>query len=225
MYRQEINTVTIERTHIDHLYDWIEIDKDTFELLQKRSLAQEINRMKEIGHLGMIQKLYPLSKHSKFEHAIGTHYLSCLAGEHLGSQISKAKIQLNKLKMAAIFHDIGYFPFTYTTEKAVCDLYNISDEIKYKIDCITEEVCSKLGITSRKEKTDHLKFLKTGNYFELHRWFGAYKILKNEEFPQNEKKEVARYMVDKRCSGYNLLYFLDRIDYIMRNSYYINLFQ
>jgi len=223
VYRQEINTVTIERTHIDHLYDWIEIDTDTFELLQKRSLAQEINRIKEIGHLGMIQKIYPLSKHSKFEHALGTHYLACLAGEHIKSQITKAGIQLHKMKMAALFHDIGHLPFTYTTEKAICNLYKLSKEIKDKIDNITKQICNTLEITGRK-KTEHLKFLKKENYFELHRWFGAYKILNNEEFPEDCKKEVARYIVDKRCSGYNLLYFLDKIDYTMRDSYYINLF-
>lgn len=69
----------MDKTHIDHLYDYIEIDDETLKLLQKESLAQEINRVKEISHLGIIHQLYPLSKHSKFEHALGVYYLSRLA--------------------------------------------------------------------------------------------------------------------------------------------------
>jgi len=213
----------MDKTHIDHLYDYIEIDDETLKLLQKESLAQEINRVKEISHLGIIHQLYPLSKHSKFEHALGVYYLSRLAEKNLESQIKKVNIESKFLKIASILHGIGHLPFTYATEKAICLLYYMNTDIKKEVNDIIENVCVSLGFSSS-EKTKSLKLLKSGYYGDLHRWFEAYKIIKNNDLSEHSKKTIARYIIDKESHGFKLLYFLDQLDYVMRDAYYINLF-
>jgi len=213
----------MDRFHIDPIYDYIEIeDKEIFEIISKHSLKGELERLKEIKHLGIIQKIYSLSKHSKFEHALGVYYLANLVDSNIKNQLNRAKIQSKDLKLASIFHGIGHLPYTYATEKAVCSLYFANKELKQKVDSIISTVCDKLDIKGRK-KTYLLGFLKEGDYHELHRWFEAYKIL-TKDFPEDNKNIVARYVVDKDTAGFRLLRFLDRIDYVIRDAYYINLF-
>lgn len=213
----------IEKTYIDPLYDYIEVDKKIRDIVNKDSIIKELERIEDINHLGIIQKIYTLSKHSKFEHGLGVYHLTWMAGNIINPQIKKANIQLDNLKLAAILHGIGHLPYTYSTERAIYGLYGLNENINIDIESITSFVCEMLGISGRK-KTNHMKFLSQGEYRELHRWFEAYKILKNKTIPDSHRKEVARYIVDTNSSGYQLLRFLDRIDYVIRDAHYINLF-
>lgn len=99
----------------------------------------------------------------------------------------------------------------------------MNTDIKKEVNDIIENVCVSLGFSSS-EKTKSLKLLKSGYYGDLHRWFEAYKIIKNNDLSEHSKKTIARYIIDKESHGFKLLYFLDQLDYVMRDAYYINLF-
>ncbi len=211
----------IEKTYIDPLYNYIELDKATTDIVNKESIIKELERIEDINHLGVVQKIYTLSKHSKFEHGLGVYYLTCMAENIIKPQINKATIQSKSLKLAAILHGIGHLPYTYSTERAICALNDQNEPIKSEIRKITSHVCECLDISGKK-KSDLMRFLSQGEYRELHRWFEAYKVLNNKDIPNREV--VARYIVDANNSGYQLLRFLDRIDYVIRDAHYINLF-
>ncbi len=216
----------MERSHIDPLYDYIRIDESTFNIINNKSIRDEISRLKKINHLGGIREIYSLSKHSKFEHTLGLYYLVDLLEKEAKSQLNRADLQSKNLKLAAILHGIGHLPYTYATESAICWAYNLDrydDTIKNQIDKIIKEITNYLDM-SRNKKNSLKKFLKTSNYFELHKWFEGKKILENDEIPEGRKEVVLRYIIDKEHAGYKVLMFLDRIDFVMRDAYYINLF-
>ncbi len=215
----------MHRYYIDHLYNYIEIDSETGHIIDIPSIKKELERLKNINQLGVITKFYPLAKHSKFEHSLGLYHLCKLVEEYQHAALNRANIQKKNLKIAAMLHGIGHLPFTYATEKAFILLYKINKNIKNDIDTIINEVSEFLRYSKRSKKViDFKKFLKYSNHYELHRWLSAYKILKMDDFPDNQRGQVIRYIVDSDKEGYRLLRELDKIDFTLRDAYYINLF-
>ena len=179
----------MDNAHIDPIYDYIEIDNDLLKILCKSAISKELKRTESINHLGIIQKIYTLSKHSKFEHALGVYYLSDLMEKYKKDQLNKAGIQPFNLKLASLCHGIGHLPYTYSTEKAVNALYRVDKGVTSRIDDITSVTCNELEIKGAKKKR-LLKFLGNGNYRDLHDWIEAYKILKNPDIPNNNRNHL-----------------------------------
>lgn len=206
----------------DHIYNYIEIDKYTEQILKRSDIDKELERLKHINQLGVITKFYPLARHSKFEHAIGLYHLSNLSEKHF-SLSNRADIQPKNLKLAAILHGIGHLPYTYATEKAFMYLYESNENISSEIDDIVDQILEYLKIKPKSNKGRNLKvFLKNSNHFELNRWISAYKVLKMDDL--QEKNQVIRYIIDPEKQGYKLLRDLDKIDFTLRDAFYINWF-
>jgi HD superfamily phosphohydrolase len=79
---------------------------------------QRLRYVRQLGHAFLV---YPGATHSRFEHALGTYHLACRALAAL-----RDRGQLDGLgdgdtllvRLAALLHDIGHYPFSHALEEA-----------------------------------------------------------------------------------------------------------
>src|ERR671927_1704369 len=77
-------------------------------------------RLRRIRQLAGAHLVYPSAQHSRFEHSIGTMHIAGYAGETLfnkGYFADEDKVQ--KLRLAALLHDIGHGPFSHLFEEVL----------------------------------------------------------------------------------------------------------
>jgi len=80
----------------------------------------EFQRLSEISQLGLVAKVYPGARHSRFEHALGVYHNALLylrqlrEDERFARQIDAATAEL--LIVSALLHDVGHWPFCHPIE-------------------------------------------------------------------------------------------------------------
>ena len=77
--------------------------------------SKEFQRLRNIKQLGLSYLVFPSATHSRFEHSIGAYFLANKLCESLG--LSKGDVQ--KVRLAALLHDVGHGPFSHSSELAV----------------------------------------------------------------------------------------------------------
>ena len=77
-------------------------------------------RLRDISQLGMVSRIYPGARHSRFEHSLGVYRLSLLALEHLAGDAAFAESFSEQdgraLVLAALLHDVGHWPYCHPIE-------------------------------------------------------------------------------------------------------------
>lgn len=77
-------------------------------------------RLNEISQLGLVARVYPGARHTRFEHSLGVYRLALAALEHLAGDsqfsdcVSEADAKL--LVLAALLHDVGHWPYCHPIE-------------------------------------------------------------------------------------------------------------
>jgi HD superfamily phosphohydrolase len=77
-------------------------------------------RLRRIRQLAGAHLVYPGAQHSRFEHSLGTMHVAGYAGETLltkGYLDDEDKVQ--KLRLAALLHDVGHGPFSHLFEEVL----------------------------------------------------------------------------------------------------------
>src|SRR5438128_12544940 len=79
--------------------------------------VQRLRYVRQLGHAFLV---YPGATHSRFEHALGAYHLARRA---LSQLEDAADVRLDpadriRLKLAALLHDIGHYPFSHSLEEA-----------------------------------------------------------------------------------------------------------
>ncbi|MEJ2248406.1 MAG: HD domain-containing protein [Candidatus Lokiarchaeota archaeon] len=71
-----------------------------------------------INQLGLAHYVYPTATHSRFTHSLGVFFLTDVISNVLKKQNTDLfdEESVNNLKMAALLHDIGHFPFSHSLE-------------------------------------------------------------------------------------------------------------
>ncbi|HIJ99029.1 TPA: HD domain-containing protein [archaeon] len=77
--------------------------------------APELQRLRNIKQLGLSYLVYPSATHSRFEHSIGTYFLA----NKLAASLKLSKEDVQKVRLAALLHDIGHGPFSHSSERAI----------------------------------------------------------------------------------------------------------
>lgn len=226
-----------EKKFVDPIHRWMEFDGIDIELNLR--LETDFERIKGINHLGLISLVYPLAKHNKFEHQIGSQYVISKA---LTRKIFPS-IEENSVKIAAAINHIGHLPCTYTCEKAVLVAASMSDSVKSELEAIINFVHENIVC-----KNCDLKYCGTTedvgeiHYKKIHKWFSLYKYLKNRglrnslkkfehepgdksvKFEYNEefikKMLICKNKNDKYIKYKNIFDELDKIDYVFRDLFY-----
>ena len=79
---------------------------------------QRLRYIRQLGHAFLV---YPGATHSRFEHALGTYHLACRALDNLrerGSLEGCGESDALLIRLAALLHDIGHYPFSHALEEA-----------------------------------------------------------------------------------------------------------
>jgi HD superfamily phosphohydrolase len=95
----------------DSVHDHIDVEGVAEALLE----TPPVQRLRRIRQLGTVQLVYPSANHTRFEHSLGVFHLADRALEHL----SVAGRQAERVRAAALLHDVGHSPYSHNTEAVV----------------------------------------------------------------------------------------------------------
>src|SRR5690348_11142957 len=79
--------------------------------------VQRLRYVRQLGHAFLV---YPGATHSRFEHALGAYHLARRALSQLeaAGDVRLDAAERARLKLAALLHDIGHYPFSHSLEEA-----------------------------------------------------------------------------------------------------------
>ena len=101
----------------DPLWDNIRLDRPAL-LALDTATVQRLRYVRQVGHAFLV---YPGATHTRFEHALGAYHLTRRA---LASLEERGEIDLVPeddclaVRLAALLHDIGHYPFSHALEEA-----------------------------------------------------------------------------------------------------------
>ncbi|MBW6452050.1 MAG: HD domain-containing protein [DPANN group archaeon] len=95
----------------------------------------EFQRLRHIKQLGLADLIYPSATHTRFQHSLGTFYITAKTAESL--ELDKDTIK--ELKVSALLHDIGHLPFSHTLEKTL-NRSQFSDHVDISRDIILNKM-------------------------------------------------------------------------------------
>ncbi|MFC7227377.1 HD domain-containing protein [Salinirubellus salinus] len=95
----------------DSVHDHIAVRGVAEELLD----TPPVQRLRHIKQLGTVGMVYPSANHTRFEHSLGVYHLAEEALGHLGVEGRNA----DRVRAAALLHDVGHAPFSHNTEHLV----------------------------------------------------------------------------------------------------------
>lgn len=99
----------------DPLWNNIRLEPEALELLDTPAV-QRLRYVRQLGHAFLV---YPGATHTRLEHALGAYHLARRAIAMLeegGQAVDAADARL--LRLAALLHDVGHYPFSHALEEA-----------------------------------------------------------------------------------------------------------
>ena len=100
----------------DPLWNNIAVDPLAMRLVD----SPAFQRLRYVRQLGLAFLVYPGATHSRFEHALGTYHLARRALallEERGTLGEVARDACSTVRIAALLHDIGHYPFSHALEE------------------------------------------------------------------------------------------------------------
>jgi uncharacterized protein len=101
----------------DPLWNNIRLEAETLAVVDTPAV-QRLRYVRQLGHAFLV---YPGATHTRFEHALGAYHLARRALAHLEETAGRPALEpagLLRLKLAALLHDIGHYPFSHALEEA-----------------------------------------------------------------------------------------------------------
>ena len=101
----------------DPLWDNIRLDRAALLALDTPTV-QRLRYIRQVGHSFLV---YPGATHTRFEHALGAYHLTrraIAALDELGELPPQLDDDCVAVRMAALLHDIGHYPFSHALEEA-----------------------------------------------------------------------------------------------------------
>ena len=101
----------------DPLWDNIRLDPPALQALDTPAV-QRLRYIRQVGHAFLV---YPGATHTRFEHALGAYHLTRRALgvlEERGELGQVAERDCLAVRLAALLHDIGHYPFSHALEEA-----------------------------------------------------------------------------------------------------------
>ena len=85
-----------------------------------------VQRLRRIRQLAGAEYVYPAANHTRFEHVLGAMYLAGVVADNLPIQLSPEEKQ--KVRLAALLHDVGHAPFSHLFEPLLVKYLNRNHE-------------------------------------------------------------------------------------------------
>ena len=99
----------------DPLWNNIRLDAEALAVLDTPAF-QRLRYVRQLGHAFLV---YPGATHTRFEHALGAYHLARRAIAQLGeSGAAPDAATARTLRLAALLHDVGHYPFSHALEEA-----------------------------------------------------------------------------------------------------------
>ncbi len=101
----------------DPLWDNIRLDRPAL-LALDTATVQRLRYVRQVGHAFLV---YPGATHTRFEHALGAYHLTrraLAALEERGELGPAPDADRLAVRMAALLHDVGHYPFSHALEEA-----------------------------------------------------------------------------------------------------------
>jgi HD superfamily phosphohydrolase len=101
----------------DPLWDNIRLDRPALQVLDTPTV-QRLRYVRQVGHAFLV---YPGATHTRFEHALGAYHLTKRALAALEERGELDLVPDNDclaVRLAALLHDIGHYPFSHALEEA-----------------------------------------------------------------------------------------------------------
>ena len=86
----------------DPLWNNIRLEPEALAVIDTPAF-QRLRYVRQLGHAFLV---YPGATHTRFEHALGTY--------HLAGRVTQDR----DVRLAALLHDIGHYPFSHALEEA-----------------------------------------------------------------------------------------------------------
>ena len=149
-------------------------------------------RLRRIRQLAGCHLVYPGGQHSRFEHVIGCMYLAGRVGDVLSSKgIGFGEDDAQRLRIAAVLHDVGHGPFSHMFEEVM------ADKTEFTHEDMTQRIIRETEIGDILEKYGYSK-----------------KGI--SELAIGKSSQEKRYMNDVIGGGLSV----DIMDYLLRDSYF-----
>ncbi|PYP33067.1 MAG: phosphohydrolase, partial [Gemmatimonadetes bacterium] len=100
----------------DPLWNNIRLDPEALAVVDTPAV-QRLRYVRQLGHAFLV---YPGATHSRFEHALGAYHLARRALAQL-EETTGARLDAGDalaIRLAALLHDIGHYPFSHALEEA-----------------------------------------------------------------------------------------------------------
>jgi HD superfamily phosphohydrolase len=99
----------------DPLWNNIRLEPEALAVLDTPAF-QRLRYVRQLGHAFLV---YPGATHTRFEHALGAYHLARRAIAQLGeSGMAPDPPTARQLRLAALLHDVGHYPFSHALEEA-----------------------------------------------------------------------------------------------------------
>ena len=110
----------------DSIYGNINVSEQELRLID----TPTFQRLHQIRQLGAANLVYPGATHTRFAHCIGTMHMMSqfLHALKRSREKRERETDMEKLRIAALLHDIGHYPYSHTLEKAVKRLGGMAHE-------------------------------------------------------------------------------------------------
>lgn len=199
----------------DRLYDGV-FGYINLTAVEKQIIDTPIfQRLHHIKQLGMANIIWPNAVHTRFAHSLGVMHIIDRIITHI-RKVEQYKINENQhqtLRLAALLHDIGHFPFSHVGEKAteqIASEKDDEDEIEKKSKGNTSK-----GIESRNSSKLHERLSRE----IVQKWNSICDILTANGF---NPEEIGNIIVGASTVLNTMLLHseldADRLDYLIRDS-------
>lgn len=129
------------------------------------SIFQRLHRIKQLGPANLV---YPGATHSRFAHSIGAMFVM---GKYLqnvmkdGIPITESPDEIQKLRLAALLHDVGHYPFSHSLEVPITKKFNGHDHEDHSVHIIKTLLAEKLDTYKPDEIVSIIKKTHTNEIY------------------------------------------------------------
>ncbi|NHI84321.1 MAG: hypothetical protein EAX81_08485 [Candidatus Thorarchaeota archaeon] len=173
----------------------------------------ELERLRRIRQLSVADIVYPHAKHTRFEHSIGTNYLTKVIMDRLQFDLktgySITHDDIKQVGIAALIHDIGHSALGYAVDRFL----DLLGERKSFTDKHVAKMmlCGEIEL----EVAGHRSIPRAVELLEKYESRGLAPQLLSQIITGNHPEPSKMYIANLICSEVDV----DRMDYIIRDAY------
>lgn len=101
-----------DRVVVDSIHGVIHPSRDEWRVVDTATFQ----RLRHLKQLGLGQVTYPNATHTRFAHSLGVLEIMRRVLEVAGSKLNLGQGEIEELRLAALLHDIGHYPYSHLME-------------------------------------------------------------------------------------------------------------